>query len=125
VAVLGVGVDIVRVRRLTAAAAARPRILTRVFTPNEVAEAGVGPERWRRLASRFAAKEAVVKACGGLHGSCWQDIAVRRVPREAPKVDLAGPLARWLAEQHARVWISLSHEQEYAVAVAVLTAEEE
>lgn len=120
---LGLGVDIIRVERLRGAATARPRILERVFSGAELAEAGEGPERWRRLAARFAAKEAVVKACGGLHGSRWRDISVHRVPGSAPRVALAGALAAWVAQRGGQLQVSLSHERDYAVAVAILTTE--
>jgi phosphopantetheine--protein transferase-like protein len=36
----------------------------RCFTSNEIDKAGVGPRRTERLAARFAAKEAVLKALG-------------------------------------------------------------
>jgi holo-[acyl-carrier protein] synthase len=120
---LGLGVDIVRVERLRGAATTKPRILERVFSHAELVEAGDGPERWRRLAARFAAKEAVVKACGGLHGSRWRDISVHRVPGAGPRVALAGALAAWVAQQRGQLQVSLSHERDFAVAVAILTTE--
>lgn len=121
----GVGVDAVDVARFRQAAERRPRLLERVFDPAEVAYAGEGKNRWERLAARFAAKEAIVKAAGGFRGAAWSDIVVGGRLNQPPPVMVRGPLGRWMEERGLEVLVSLTHERTLAVAVAVLQARRE
>jgi holo-[acyl-carrier protein] synthase len=59
--VLGVGVDVVHLRRFDAALARSPRLVTRIFTNREIALSGGDTPRSSSLAARWAAKEAVAK----------------------------------------------------------------
>ncbi|HYG60838.1 MAG TPA: holo-ACP synthase, partial [Symbiobacteriaceae bacterium] len=77
--IAGIGVDIVEVARISEALERHgDRFLRRVFTPGEIAECWPSePQRVRRLAARFAAKEAALKAMGiGLRGVQWIDVEV-------------------------------------------------
>lgn len=114
------GVDLVSVHRLERALARHPRMAGRVFTPAELDTAGAGPHRILRLAARWAAKEAMVKAAGGLRGSGWADIEVVRRPGAGPVMVLRGPISRWADGIKARIWLSLSHEKSHAVAMVVV-----
>jgi hypothetical protein len=72
------------------------------------------------MAGRWAAKEAVSKVLGlGVRGIGWRDIEIERLPTGQPAVKLHGRAAR-RAEQLAmgRVALSISHESEFAVAIA-------
>jgi hypothetical protein len=72
------------------------------------------------LAGRWAAKEAVSKVLGlGVRGVGWRDIEIERLPTGQPAVRLHGRAGR-RAEQlgMGRVAVSISHEAEYAVAIA-------
>ena len=63
--IVGVGIDVVEVDRLkTAADRWGDRFLHRLFTERELARARPAGTRPQRLAARFAAKEAVMKATG-------------------------------------------------------------
>src|SRR5690606_22415831 len=99
------------------------RFLRRVFTPGELAYcASSEAHRAARLAARFAAKEAVLKALGiGLRESRWTGAGVCRDERGRPSVRLTGRLAEIAAARGAtRIHLSLSHTQEYAVAQVVI-----
>lgn len=119
------GVDITAVARLEALARRRPGALKRLFTAGEVKDAGRGRQFWPRLASRFAAKEALVKASGGLRGSSYQDIDIRRRPGQSPLISVSGPLGDWLAAEKLSVSLSLSHEDQFAVAMVLLVPRED
>lgn len=95
------------------------RFLERVFTPRERRLCGGRP--WR-LAGRFAAKEAVLKAVGtGLRGFSWQQIEVLADDLGAPEVICHGSFARALDERGVRrIHLSITHSKEYAAAQAVL-----
>ena len=116
----GMGVDITAVERVERLLNRRPPALSRLFSPGEVADAGQGRQRGPRLASRFAAKEALIKAAGGLHGSRYCDIEVRRRPGRAPHLTVHGPLGEWLSMHDYQVHLSLSHEDACAVATVLL-----
>lgn len=120
--ILGVGCDIIRVDRVARAAEKEP-FLTRVYTPAERAYAmqrGAGCAA--SLAARFAGKEAVLKAFGtGLRGGTLHDVEILPDALGAPEVHLHGFFAARAAEMGVvRVWITLSHEKEYAMAYCML-----
>jgi holo-[acyl-carrier protein] synthase len=84
------------------------------------AEARYVRNRPANFAGRWAAKEAVSKVLGlGVRGVGWRDIEIVRLPTGQPSVKLHGRAAT-RAEQlgMARIAVSISHEGEYAVAVA-------
>ena len=112
------GVDIIQIRRIRETLARfGPRFAGRVLTPEEAAYVR---DRPAQLAGRWAAKEAVSKVLGlGVRGVGWREIEVVRLPTGQPAVRLSGrALAR--AEQlgMGRIALSISHERDYAVAVA-------
>ncbi len=120
--VVGVGIDIVEVARMTRAVERRgDRFLRRFFTPREL-EACLGSRhQYERLAARFAAKEATLKALGtGLRRVRWTEVEVRSDPLGKPVIQLAGAVAGLAVRQGvATVHLSLSHGREHAVAHAL------
>ena len=72
------------------------------------------------MAGRWAAKEAVSKVLGlGVRGIGWRDIEIERLPTGQPAVRLHGRAAA-RAEQlgMGRIALSITHESDYAVAIA-------
>lgn len=116
-----IGVDITAVERLEGLARRHPQVLERLFSAGEIHDAEGQRNRWPTLASRFAAKEALIKAAGGLHGSRYCDIDVRRRRGHPPRLAVSGPLGDWLSDHRYDVQISLSHENAYAIALVILT----
>ena len=112
------GVDIIKVARIRDTLARfGPRFSERVLTPSERRYVRDRPET---LAGRWAAKEAVSKVLGlGVRGIGWKEIEVERLPTGQPAVRLHGRAAR-RAEQlgMTRIALSISHESDYAVAIA-------
>jgi holo-[acyl-carrier protein] synthase len=112
------GIDIIKVDRIRDALARfGPRFSRRVLTSSEAAYVRERPESF---AGRWAAKEAVSKVLGlGVRGVGWRDIEIGRLPTGQPAVRLHGR-ARARAEQLGmeRVAVSISHERDYAVAIA-------
>jgi holo-[acyl-carrier protein] synthase len=112
------GIDIIRVSRIKDSLERfGDRFTNRVLTPGESAYVRGRPET---MAGRWAAKEAVSKVLGlGVRGIGWRDIEIERLPTGQPAVKLHGRAGR-RAEQlgMGRVAISISHESEFAVAIA-------
>jgi holo-[acyl-carrier protein] synthase len=120
--ITGIGVDVVHVKRMIRWRNT-PGLLERFFHPHELGEAlsrGSGAEL--SLAARFAAKEAYGKALGtGLVGIVLKDIMVRNRHNGQPEVEVFGTALDALNRSGAdRIHISLTHENETAVAMVVL-----
>jgi len=112
------GIDIIKVDRIRAAIERfGDRFWRRVLTDGEHRYVRNRPENF---AGRWAAKEAVSKVLGlGVRGVGWRDIEIVRLPTGAPSVQLRGRAAV-RAEQlgMGRIAVSISHEGDYAVAIA-------
>ncbi|MFN2569069.1 MAG: 4'-phosphopantetheinyl transferase superfamily protein, partial [Candidatus Dormibacteria bacterium] len=107
---LGVGIDIASVGRVMGLVEREPRFAQRVFSESERRDCGANPRRW---ASRWAAKEAVRKLAGGggLRLPAFREVEVSLDAQGAPRARVRG----WTTP----VALSLSHEGDWAVAVAV------
>lgn len=112
------GLDIIRVERIRDALARfGDRFVERVLTPAEARYVRGRPETF---AGRWAAKEAVSKVLGlGVRGIGWREIEIERLPTGQPSVRLHGRAAA-RADQLGveRVAVSITHEREYALAIA-------
>lgn len=116
------GVDLIEIGRIATVRDRYPiRFLDKIYTTGEQRYAR---NRAPQLASRFAAKEAVMKALGtGVRGIPWKSIEVTRKRGGPPEITLHGP-ARERAKKMGveRIALSLSHSKDFAVASVVLEA---
>ena len=120
--IIGIGVDIVHVRRMTRWRCI-PGLLERYFHPDELSQAnsrGSGIEL--SLAARFAAKEAFGKALGtGLAGIVLKDIMVLNIKDERPFLHLEGSALQAMKTAGAdRAYVSLTHDGNMALASVIL-----
>ena len=114
-----VGVDIIEIARVADAIAQYgERFLHRVYAD---AELEYCKGRVNQLATRFAAKEAVVKALGaGNSGIGWKDMEVVTSEDGAPSIKLHGKaIDRFNELGLIDLAVSLSHSKDYAVASVV------
>jgi holo-[acyl-carrier protein] synthase len=125
--IVGTGVDIAEVGRIRATMKRfGDRFLKRVFTPEEARYALGKPNAAERLAARFAAKEAGMKAIGtGLrHGVTWLDVEVVRLPGQRPTLKFSGKAAEFAARLGCkRTHLSLSHTADQAIAHVILESD--
>jgi len=120
--ILGIGVDVVHVGRIRHWESV-PGLVERYFHPEEAADARArGAGESLSLAARFAAKEAFGKALGtGLAGIRLGDIQVVNNKSGRPDILLHGTaLERLRAVGGARVHVSLTHESDNAIAIAII-----
>tara|TARA_Y100000588_G_scaffold356364_1_gene412613 strand:- start:2039 stop:2422 length:384 start_codon:yes stop_codon:yes gene_type:complete len=113
------GIDVIEIPRVAGVLKRYPkRFLSKVFTEGEQSYAR---GRANQLASRFAAKEAVMKLLGtGVRGMPWKSIEVIRDRGRAPEVVLHGPAKVRAAKMGiTRIALSLSHSRELATASAI------
>lgn len=124
--IVGTGIDIIEVERIKNACG-KTRFLERVFTEREREYFKSRRNNLYTIAGSFAAKEAVMKAMGtGLGGVGWKDIEVLHGTDGRPYVQLHGRAAHRLSSLGGkRIWISISHIKELAVAQAVIETEED
>lgn len=113
--IVGVGIDVVDVRRFAETLERTPGLATRVFTL---------AEQRRSIASqaaRFAAKEALAKALGAPAGLRWLDAEVVSDEAGRPWFAVTGTVAARCEELSvATIHLSLSHDAGVASAMVVL-----
>lgn len=120
-----VGIDTVSVARIAESLAAfGERFLERLFTPQEVADARAAagePAQHERIAARFAAKEAVIKALDLAEaGIGWREIELVRRASGGLALALHGRTAARARAAGVRDWaVSIRHERDHACAVVV------
>ena len=115
---IGVGIDAVDVARFSLILSRRAGFAERVFTPLERSTCVGSPNR---LAARFAAKEATMKALGvGLGAFGFHDVWIEGEPSGRPVLRVAGRAAELAATAGVRRWhVSLTHTDIMAEAVVV------
>lgn len=116
------GVDLVSVPRVARLIeSGRDALLLSVWTDGERATCR---GRAERLAARWAAKEATLKALGvGLDSVPMRDVEVLTRDGGAPSLALHGTAARIAEQQGLSDWsVSLSHDGDYAMAMVVAVA---
>jgi holo-[acyl-carrier protein] synthase len=118
---LGLGTDLVEIERFRLAMQRRASLPERLFSDDERAYAFRHRDPAPRLAARFGAKEAVMKALGvGLGAFKLRDVEVVRRRSGAPEIALSGRAAELAVERGVTTWhLSLTHSDLMAMAVAV------
>ncbi len=116
---LRTGIDIIEIARIKRLILYwKEKFIRRIYTE---AELEVCTNRIPPLATRFAAKEAVMKALGtGTRGVSWKEIEILSNAAGVPRVQLHGKACLWAQEQGIDDFcISLSHTKEYAIASVI------
>lgn len=118
--VIGHGIDLVEVAEIRRwIEDPRDPLLPRCFVQAELDEIGDAVDRIERLAGRFAAKEAVLKALGTGFGAgvAFTDVIIHRESGAAPQIKLTGAAAKAAAALGVTDWrLSISHAGGLAIA---------
>ena len=111
-----IGTDLIEVSRIKRLVRGRD-FLDRIFTKSEQAYCAGKKNAAQHFAVRFAAKEAVWKALSELKvaGIGHKEIGVRRSESGRPSVQLSPRLKKY----EPKIQLSLSHTEDYALAVAI------
>jgi len=119
--VVGMGTDLVEIDRFRLAMQRRAKLGERLFSDDERAYAERHRDPAPRLAARFAAKEAVMKALGvGLGAFKLRDVEVARRKSGAPELVLRGKATALAERRGVTGWqLSLTHTDSMAMAVAI------
>lgn len=117
-----IGVDIVAIRRVEAMAASQQTTLARMLTTRELDQCA-GTTGWDvpGVAGRLAAKEAVFKLFQADDQVLpWLSIEVVKGSGGWPHVQLSGVAADLASDEGMTTpEVSITHDQEYAIAVAI------
>ena len=121
--IVGHGVDLVDITEMQRwIEDPRDPLIQRCFIQEELDEIGNGPDRVERLAGRFAAKEAVLKALGTGFGAgvAFSDVIIHRTAGAPPEVLLTGGAAKAAANLGVVEWrLSISHAGAMAMASVI------
>jgi holo-[acyl-carrier protein] synthase len=121
--IIGIGVDLVDVRRFESIIYRwQERFLKRVFTDREIHYCNKKKHPAQRFATRFAAKQAFIKALftRGQGGVRFRDIEIGEQD-ERPVINLSGKVEE-LAAGHGikNIHLMVSHDGDYGIANVVL-----
>ncbi len=116
---IGLGVDAVEIDRFRRMLERRPGLADRLFTDAERAYGARFTDPAPRLAARFAAKEAAMKALGvGLGAFGFHDVEVVREESGAPSLRVSGAAATLAGDRGVTSFlVSLTHTDTTAEAV--------
>lgn len=120
--IYGIGVDIIKTERIKKVIERwGDKFLKRVFTENEIKYCYKNKNPYCSLAVRFAAKEAFIKSLGTKKAILLSDIEIRNNSDGKPFFEFKGKAKEILKEKSINnVFLSLSHENDYAVAFVIL-----
>lgn len=125
--IIGTGIDMVEVARIARAVRLWDRhFTTRVFTEGELRYCTRNVLGAQRLAARFAAKEAVIKAFGEPCATNirFTDMEITHTKNGKPIMMLSGDMERLRTAMAVQeIMISLSHTKDYALASATIIGE--
>lgn len=121
----GIGVDIVYLSTIQSLLDAQTEESLRdVFTESEIDLCRTSPNTLERFATRFAAKEATMKALGlgwEKGGIDWIDIEVVSDEHDKPLLKFGGEAqVKAVSMGVQTAWLSLTHEENIGIAMVVL-----
>jgi holo-[acyl-carrier protein] synthase len=121
--IIGLGVDLADIGRVGSVLARYPRFAERCFTEHEREYAFRFTRPERRLAARFAGKEAVMKSMGtGWRRIRWQDIEITGGGK--PTVRMSGNADRRAASLGVtEVLVTITHTDTSALVMAIAVGE--
>lgn len=113
----GIGTDIVAIPRIQELISRyNKKFLERAFTPAEISYCQGKAYPAQHYAGRFAAKEALIKALG--NPLPLKDIEVENTAASVPRIKLSARARAALPGKN--IFLSISHDHEYAVAQVIL-----
>lgn len=121
--IIGIGIDLVDVKRFESIIFRwQHKFLKRVFTDTEIRYCNTKKHPAQRFATRFAAKEAFIKALftKDQEGLRYSDIEIGERDRR-PFVNLSGKVKELADKRNiANIHLMLSHDGDYGIANVVL-----
>ncbi|MBU2473351.1 MAG: holo-ACP synthase [Candidatus Omnitrophica bacterium] len=115
--IVGVGIDMIKIEKLKSAINKwGDSFRAKVFNTEELENIVEGKMYYQRLAARFAAKEAVIKAISKEYPLALTDIIILNKENGAP-------YCKFKKDIGIDIFLSITHIEDYAVACAVAQKE--
>ncbi|MFH1073647.1 MAG: holo-ACP synthase [Candidatus Firestonebacteria bacterium] len=113
------GIDIVDINRIKAIIIKRKNFVSKVFTGSEKAYCAGKKNPYPHYASRFAAKEAFLKAVPGWQGKLkWRELEVNNDSFGKPVITLSQESKFKLNKK--KIELTISHDRNYAIALVAV-----
>ena len=122
--IFGIGTDIVDISRIKKIL--NKKFISRIFSVKEIQYCESKTDKSAYYSKRFAAKEAFTKALGtGISkGISFNEISINNNKDGAPFIELLGntkTIVKKLIKKKNKIYLSLSDEKKYAIAMVVIT----
>lgn len=118
--IVGVGIDIIEIERIKKSVDSLGEFfLKKILTSREIEYCLSKHNKYQHIAARFAAKEAIYKACSSVYKLSWQDVEVSNDIEGKPLVFFHDRIKN-IFDGKYKIHISLTHSKEYASCVAIL-----
>lgn len=109
--IIGIGIDILNIKRFEKIVKNNKNLLKRIFTENELNLFENFSEKYLHLAGRFSLKEAIIKAGKDyLNIKSFKDIEILKDSDGKPL----------LTKPNGKIFISVSHDGDYVVSIAII-----
>ena len=124
--IIGIGTDIVEIKRIKDIFIRNKTFKSRVFSKSEINFCKNKSNKYSCYAKRFAAKEAFVKAIGtGIsRGLNFNEIYIKNNNKGKPSLQLSVKaekiVKKIIKKKNYKIWVSLTDEKKYAFAILVI-----
>ncbi len=124
--IFGIGTDIVEISRIKKLFNNNKKFKKKIFSLNEIKYCETRVNKISSYSKRYAAKEAFSKALGtGISkGISFNEISVNNNRKGAPSIALTGntkTIVKNLTKGKNQIYLSLSDEKKYALAIVVIS----
>lgn len=118
--ILGIGTDIIEIKRIEEAILKNERFLEKVFSEEEIDMFKKRNMKSEVIAGNFSAKEAISKALGtGIRNFSLNEIEILRDELGKPIVKLSSNIEEIIAKNY-KISVSISHNKTTAISFAIL-----
>ena len=124
--ILGTGIDMIEVERVSEKMARAEGFRELVFSKNEIDYCEQKKNKFEHYAARFAAKEAFYKAIGEgwMNGTAFNEIEISNDEKGKPSLTLLGETSHLMEQMKIKtIHISLTHLKTMASAVVIIETE--
>ena len=119
--IVGIGTDIIEIKRIKKAVEKNNHFVDKLFTENEIKYFNTRNNAANVIAGNFAAKEAVSKAVGtGFRKFGLKDIEVLRDDLGKPIVNLSEKIYEIIGKRNFKIYVSISHSNDNAIAYSIM-----
>ncbi|MEO7523977.1 MAG: holo-ACP synthase [Ferruginibacter sp.] len=121
--ILGTGIDMIEVERISEKMSRAEGFRELVFSENEIEYCEKKKHKFEHYAARFAAKEAFYKAIGAgwMNGTAFNEIEITNDEKGKPSLTLLGGTAQLMTQMGIKnMHVSLTHLKTMASAIVII-----